>query len=63
MPFTFTQDREDGLARRPADVGDRRSELERGRRDPARERRTLRVIEFKPGRKPDGDPVLVVESA
>ncbi len=61
MPFTFTLEHEDGSPADPPTFSTAVPNWSPGDTIPLGSKRTLRVIEVRPGREPDGDAVLVVE--
>jgi hypothetical protein len=63
MAFMFKLEREDGTPADPPTFKTAVPNLRPGDTIPLGRDRTLRVIEIRPGRDPDDDPVLVVELA
>ncbi len=62
MPFTYTLEHEDGSPAEPPTFATAMRTGAPATRF-ARRGRALRVVEIRPGPEPDGDPVLVVETA
>jgi hypothetical protein len=63
MLFTFTLKHEDGSPADPPTFETAVSNWSPGECIPLDRDRTLRVVEIRPGREPDDDPILVVDSA
>jgi hypothetical protein len=63
VAFTFKLEQENGTPADPARLDTAVPNWSAGDTIPLGRDRTLRVIEIRPGREPDDDPVLVVESA
>ena len=63
MPFTYTLEHEDGSPAEPPTFATAVPNWKPGDTIPLGGGRALRVVEIRPGPEPDGDPVLVVETA
>jgi hypothetical protein len=63
MAFTFKLEHKDGTPADPPILDTATPTWRSGDTIPLGQDRTLRVIDTRPGRKPDEDPVLVVETA
>jgi hypothetical protein len=63
MAFTFKLELEDGGPADPPTFATAVPNWSAGDTIPLGRDRILRVIDIRPGREPDDDPVLVVESA
>ena len=63
MSFTFALEHEDGSPAEPATFKTAVPNWSPGDTIPLGANRTLRVVDVRPGPEPDGDPILVVESA
>jgi hypothetical protein len=63
MAFIFKLELEDGTPADPPTLDFAVSNWRAGDTIPLGRDRILRVIDVRPGREPDDDPVLVVESA
>lgn len=62
MTFTFKLEHEDGTPADPPTFRTAAPTWRAGDTIPLGRREKLRVIEVRPGREPDADPVLVVEA-